>query len=203
MNGNNAIQSKPMSATMKSLDQGRESSRAAIKSMEEAKALAITSATELDAQGKRIEKMSAKMDEMNQDLHTSEKYLRSISSWFGSLWNSVGPNSPAKPISVPEPAPSKNRSFPSTSTGSSGAIKSPTLSSDIISSLSAEERQAYEESEKNLDELMESLQVIKGLSANIGSTVEKQTHDINALSAKVDHNTAKIKTQNRKISKLM
>ncbi|XP_033474359.1 synaptosomal-associated protein 29 [Epinephelus lanceolatus] len=191
----------------------------------ESEKMGVETAEELMRQGEALKRADKMMDNMDQDLKTSQKHINSIKSVWGGLVNYFK----AKPETKPPPEEPKayqaseklqnamassrehedkyQASHPNLrklDTGGFGASSSVDDGSSRQNGYPQNRhlREAHHTLDKNLDEMCDGLSRLKSLGLGLQSEIDDQDDSIDALMNKVDRMDGKIQNTNQQIKKL-
>ncbi|KAM9392374.1 synaptosomal-associated protein 29 [Pholidichthys leucotaenia] len=187
--------------------------------------MGIDTAEELMRQGEALKRTDKMLDNMDQDLKTSQKHINSIKS----VWSSIGNYFRSKPETKPSPeqpkvyeinerlqtAMSSSRehedkyqaSHPNLrklDTSGFGAAASIDDSSSRQNGCFQNKhlREAHQTLDNNLDEMSDGLKRLKNLGLGLQSEIENQDDSIDSLLNKVDKMDLKIHNTDQQIKKL-
>ncbi|KAM9743406.1 synaptosomal-associated protein 29 [Menidia menidia] len=203
-----------------------DSSYRSIGLIYESEKMGVETAEELVRQGEVLKRTDKMLDNMDQDLKTSQKHINSIKSVWGGLVNYFK----GKPETKPEPEQPTSaytgnerlQSALSTSrenedkyqashpnlrkldTGGFGATASMDDSSSRQNGYPQNRhlKEAHQTLDNNLDEMCDGLKRLKNLGLGLQSEIEVQDDSIDSLLNKVDKMDLKIDNTNQQIKKL-
>ncbi|XP_031161609.1 synaptosomal-associated protein 29 isoform X2 [Sander lucioperca] len=202
-----------------------DSSHRSLGLIYESEKMGVETAEELMRQGEVLKRADKMMDNMDQDLKTSQKHINSIKSVWGGLVNYFK----AKPETKPPPEEPKARqandrlqnamsssreyedkyqaSHPNLrklDTEGFGASASIGDSSSGQNGYTANRhlREAHQTLDNNLDEMCSGLSRLKNLGLGLQSEIEDQDDSIDSLMNKVDKMDLKIHNTNQQIKNL-
>ncbi|XP_041793183.1 synaptosomal-associated protein 29 [Chelmon rostratus] len=191
----------------------------------ESEKMGVETAEELIRQGEVLKRTDKMLDNMDQDLKTSQRHINGIKSVWGGLVNYFK----GKPETKPPPEEAKayqasegiqnalsssrqhedkyQASHPNLrklDTGGFGAAASLDGSSSRQSGCPQNRhlREAHQTLDKNLDEMCDGLSRLKNLGLGLQSEIDNQDDSIDALLNKVDKMDSKIQNTNQQIKKL-
>jgi hypothetical protein len=207
-------------------EQERESRKAALRTLNETKATAVQTNTDLINQGERIKKMQDATAQIHDDMNVSEKFLRSIGSIWGALSNKFRDDNSAEHKS----ARSEYEAQFSTSSGSDNAnniskktTEKPTkptkVKIDIKSfetsmkevdvpheitdpDLKSEYEEFVRESDADLDEMLNGMKELKGIAYGMNGQIRDHNRRLTDLQSDVDLANSRIKASTLKAKKL-
>ncbi|KAM7415896.1 hypothetical protein PAMA_018117 [Pampus argenteus] len=192
----------------------------------ESEKMGVDTAEELMRQGEVLKRTDKMLDNMDQDLKTSQRHITSIKSVWGGLVNYFKSKPETKPPPPEQPkayeasdglqkALSNSRenedkyqaSHPNLrklETGGFGACASVDDSSSRQNGYPQNRhlRQAHQTLDSNLDEMSDGLRRLKNLGMGLQSEIEDQDASIDSLLNKVDKMDVKIHNTNQQIKNL-
>lgn len=209
---------------MRTAQSAVDSSHRSLGLIYESEKMGVETAEELMRQGEVLKRTDKMLDNMDQDLKTSQKHITSIKSVWGGLVNYFK----AKPETKPPPEPkayeasdrlqsalSSSRghedkyqaSHPNLrklDTGGFGASASVDDSSSTQNGYSQNRhlRQAHQTLDTNLDEMSDGLRRLKSLGLGLQCEIDDQDASIDSLLNKVDKMDVKIHNTNQQIKNL-
>ncbi|KAI3372679.1 hypothetical protein L3Q82_023145 [Scortum barcoo] len=210
---------------MRTAQSAVDSSYRSVGLIYESEKMGIETAEELMRQGEVLKRTDKMLDNMDEDLKTSQRHINSIKSVWGGLVNYFK----GKPETKPPPeqprayqaserlqtALSSSRehedkyqaSHPNLrklDTGGFGASASIDESSSGQNGYSQNRhlREAHQTLDKNLDEMCSGLSRLKNLGLGLQAEIEDQDDSIDSLMNKVDKMDLKIHNTNQQIKKL-
>ncbi|XP_070689746.1 synaptosomal-associated protein 29 [Pempheris klunzingeri] len=210
---------------MRTAQSAVDSSNRSLGLIYESEKMGVETAEELVRQGEVLKRTDKMLDNMDQDLKTSQKHINSIKSVWGGLVNYFK----AKPETNPPPeqpkayqASDRLQSAISSSrehedkyqashpnlrkldTGGFGAAASPDDSSSRQNGYTANRylRDTHQALDNNLDEMCNGLSRLKNLGLGLQSEIEDQDSSIDSLLNKADKMDLKIQNTNQQIKKL-
>ena len=153
------------------------------------------------------------MNNIHDNMSRSERLLRGMGSIFGAIANAF--TSPAPPSSATPPSRSEASSASSSQPPSSpfktsqnedlfgkNSKQQQQSSDSVLSVLSEEEKQIYEDTEKDLDTMLDMVRELKGMATAMGAEIDAQTKDIDALHDSVDRANGRLRNNIVKIRKI-
>ncbi|XP_061586053.1 synaptosomal-associated protein 29 [Cololabis saira] len=210
---------------MRTAQSAVDSSYRSLSLVYESEKMGVETAEELVRQGEAIRRTDKMLDNMDQDLNTSQKHINSIKSVWGGLVNYFK----SKPETKPPPeepntylasdtlqsALSSSRQYEDKyqashpnlrklETGGFGAA----ASNDGASSRQNGHPQnrhlkdAHQTLDRNLDDMSDGLSRLKNLGLGLQSEIENQDESIDSLFNKVDKMDVRIHKTNQQIKKL-
>ncbi|XP_054467284.1 synaptosomal-associated protein 29 [Anoplopoma fimbria] len=210
---------------MRTAQSAVDSSHRSLGLIYESEKIGVETAEELVRQGEVLKRADKMVDNMDQDLKTSQKHINSIKS----VWGGVVSYFKGKPETKPPPeepkayqandrlqtAMSSSReqedkyqaSHPNLrklETGGFGASASVDDSSSGQNGYPKNKhlREAHQTLDKNLDEMCGGLSRLKNLGLGLQSEIDDQDDSIDSLMNKVDKMDVKIQNTNQQIKKL-
>ncbi|XP_034450850.1 synaptosomal-associated protein 29 [Hippoglossus hippoglossus] len=208
---------------MRTAQSAVDSSHRSLGLIHESEKMGVETAEELMRQGEALKRTNKALDNMDQDLKTSQKHISSIKSVWGGLVNYFK----AKPETKPPPEqpnayqPSEKlenalsgskdvderyqASHPNLrNTGGFGAAASVDASSSQQNGHPQNRhlREAHNTLDKNLDDMSDGLRRLKNLGLGLQSEIEDQDDSIDSLLNKVDKMDSKIINTNNQIKNL-
>ncbi|KAM3611070.1 uncharacterized protein V6R79_013043 [Siganus canaliculatus] len=202
-----------------------DSSHRSLGLIYESEKMGVETAEELMRQGEVLKRTDKMLDNMDEDLKTSQKHINGIKSVWGGLVNYFK----GKPETKPEPeqpkpyiatdrlqsALSNSREYEDKyqashpnlrklDTGGFGASASVDDSSSRQNGYSQNRhlKEAHQTLDKNLDEMCVGLSRLKNLGIGLQSEIDNQEDSIDSLLNKVDKMDGKIQNTNRQIKNL-
>ncbi|KAL3062657.1 hypothetical protein OYC64_002457 [Pagothenia borchgrevinki] len=203
-----------------------DSSHRSVSLIYESEKMGVETAEELMRQGEVLKRADKMMDNMDQDLKTSQKHINGIKSVWGGLVNYFKGKPETKPPPPEEPkaylahdslqnALSSSRetedkyqaSHPNLrklETGAFGASASTGDSSSRQNGYSQNQhlQQAHLTLDNNLDEMCGGLSRLKSLGLGLQAEINDQDDSIDSLMNKVDKMDLKIQNTNKQIKNL-
>jgi hypothetical protein len=196
-----------------SMQNTRETSKNTIRLLEETSTTGSTALVELEKQGERINNSIKQTDTIINDMNQSERILRGMGSLFGAFTNKF--RSDPQPINTPVVTATnqKNNSptkVPDATSGSSwwpwGATASVQTTTQPVAATKktgdAETDKFLEETDKDLDHMMNILTNIKAMSHAMNDELDRQAINITTLDANVDRAKAKMDNNTIRIRKI-
>ncbi|XP_026176460.1 synaptosomal-associated protein 29 [Mastacembelus armatus] len=210
---------------MRTAQSAVDSSYRSVGLIYESEKMGVETAEELVRQGEVLKRTDKMLDNMEQDLKTSQKHITSIKSVWGGLVNYFK----GKPETKPPPeqpktyqtnerlqnALSSSREYEDKyqashpnlrklDTGAFGAAASANDSSSLQNGYPQNRhlREAHQTLDNNLDEMSDGLKRLKNLGLGLQSEIEDQDDSINSLLNKVDKMDVKIHNTNQQIKNL-
>ncbi|XP_061672856.1 synaptosomal-associated protein 29 [Syngnathoides biaculeatus] len=192
----------------------------------ESEKMGVETAEELMRQGEVLKRTDKMLDNMDEDLKTSQKHINSIKSVWGGLvsYFKGKPDQPKPPAEEPKPYQANERlqSALATSRGQEDKYQAshPNLrkletggfgaSASVDGDFSARNgssqnrhlRQAHQTLDNNLGEMADGLSRLKRLALGLQSEIESQDDSIDCLFNKVDKMDTKINNTNQQIKRL-
>ncbi|KAJ0019248.1 hypothetical protein NQD34_006817 [Periophthalmus magnuspinnatus] len=191
----------------------------------ESEKMGIETAEELMRQGEALKRTDKMLDNMDQDLKTSQRHINSIKSVWGGLVNYFKGKPETKPLpEEPKPYQASDRlqnalsnsrghedkyqaSHPNLrklDTGGFGASSSTDDSSYGQNGYPKNKvlKEAHQTLDNNLDEMAVGLKRLKGLGLGLQSEIDDQDASINSLLNKVDNMDLKINNTNQQMKRL-
>ncbi|XP_073323114.1 synaptosomal-associated protein 29 [Pagrus major] len=210
---------------MRTAQSAVDSSYRSLGLIHESEKMGVETAEELKRQGEALKRTDKMLDNMDQDLKTSQKHITSIKSVWGGLVNYFK----GKPETKPPPeqpnayqASDRLQSALSDSrghedryqashpnlrkldTGGFGASASADDSSSRQNGYPQNKhlREAHQTLDNNLDDMCSGLSRLKSLGLGLQSEIESQDDSIDALLNKADKMDLKIRNTNQQIKNL-
>ncbi|KAJ0039401.1 hypothetical protein NL108_015548 [Boleophthalmus pectinirostris] len=191
----------------------------------ESEKMGIETAEELMRQGEVLKRTDKMLDNMDQDLKTSQRHINSIKSVWGGLVNYFkGTPETKPPLEEPKPYQANDRlqnalsdsrgcedkyqaSHPNlrkADTGGFGAASSTGESSYGQNGYPKNKvlREAHQTLDNNLDEMADGLRRLKSLGLGLQSEIDDQDDSIHSLMNKVDNMDLKIHNTNQQMKRL-
>ncbi|KAM9810777.1 synaptosomal-associated protein 29 [Neosynchiropus ocellatus] len=191
----------------------------------ESEKIGVDTAEELMRQGEVLKRTDKALDNMEQDLKTSQRHINSIKSVWGGLVNYF------KGKQETQPPPEETKKYEANErlqsalsnsranedqyqashpnlrrleTGGFGASASFDSSSSTQNNYSKNQhlQQAHQTLDNNLDDMTEGLKRLKNLGLGLQSEIESQDDSIDSLLNKVDKMDLKIHNTNQQIKNL-
>uniref|UniRef100_A0A3Q3S9Z7 Synaptosomal-associated protein 29 n=1 Tax=Mastacembelus armatus TaxID=205130 RepID=A0A3Q3S9Z7_9TELE len=200
---------------MRTAQSAVDSSYRSVGLIYESEKMGVETAEELVRQGEVLKRTDKMLDNMEQDLKTSQKHITSIKSVWGGLVNYFKGKPETKPppdivsfVFSALPATYKYQaSHPNLrklDTGAFGAAASANDSSSLQNGYPQNRhlREAHQTLDNNLDEMSDGLKRLKNLGLGLQSEIEDQDDSINSLLNKVDKMDVKIHNTNQQIKNL-
>ncbi|KAL6079625.1 autophagosome membrane docking [Balamuthia mandrillaris] len=195
------------------------SSKRSLRMLEESLAVGAETLVELDRQGEQIRRCNDRMEEIHDNLNTSDRLIRGIGSWFGAFVNSV--TSPPAKSSSGARSSQKSR-HPSTTPSSSKHQKQQQLKEPTTTKQSGRRRSTsrggreevqedsdqhsfdrfMEETDRDLDEMEEKLQGLQRLAMTMSDELQDQDGQLDKLSGNVERANERIRKNTLKVWKL-
>ncbi|XP_072243670.1 synaptosomal-associated protein 29 [Leuresthes tenuis] len=188
--------------------------------------MGVETAEELVRQGEALKRTDKMLDNMDQDLKTSQKHITSIKSVWGGLVNYFkGKPETKPPPEQPTSAYQANERLQSAMSGSrehedkylashpnlrkldTGGFGAAVSMDDHSSRENGHPRnrhlkEAHQKLDNNLDEMSHGLSRLKNLGRGLQSEIEDQNDSIDSLLNRVDKMDVKIHNTNQQIKKL-
>ncbi|KAM9858433.1 synaptosomal-associated protein 29 [Aulostomus maculatus] len=210
---------------MRTAQSAVDSSHRSLGLIYESEKMGVETAEELMRQGEALKRTDRMLDNMDQDLKTSQKHITSIKSVWGGLVNYFK----GKPETKPPPEQPKayeandrlqsalsnsreqedkyQASHPNLrrlETGGFGAAASVDGGSSRQNGYSQNRhlREAHQTLDNNLDEMCDGLSRLKNLGLGLQAEIDEQDNSIDSLLNKVDKMDLKIHNTNQQIKKL-
>ncbi|CAL8345582.1 unnamed protein product [Lota lota] len=210
---------------MRTAQSAVDSSHRSLGLIYESEKMGVDTAEELMRQGEALKRTEKMVDNMEEDLKTSQRHINSIKSVWGGLVNYFK----AKPETKPPPvqpnsyqASDKLQSALSSSRGHEDKYQAshPNLrnvdiggfgaSASVDNSPSVQNghpknqhlRAVHQTLDKNLDDMSLGLSRLKGLGLGLQSEIESQDDSLDSLLNKVDKMDLKINNTNQQIKNL-
>ncbi|KAK6476307.1 synaptosomal-associated protein 29-like [Huso huso] len=211
---------------MRTAQSAVDSSQRSVSLIYESEKVGSETAEELIRQGEALKRTERMVDNMDQDLKTSQRHINSIKSVFGGLVNYFKPKPETKP--PPEQPPdykpssrlqdalvhSKEQeqnyqaSHPNLrkiDTGGFGAGASADFSSSQSSNGYPKNKQlmtAHQQLDNNLDDMAAGLSRLKNLGLGLQTEIDSQDLILDRLTGKVDNMDLKIRATDQQLKKL-
>eukprot|EP00118_Oscarella_pearsei_P027431 m.311062 g.311062 ORF g.311062 m.311062 type:complete len:186 (+) comp58987_c0_seq1:47-604(+) len=167
----------------------RESSDRSLRLVEDSLRSGSATASELYRQGDALNRTERRLDDIDEDLNTSQRYIRSIKSVFSGLFSRSKP--PQKPKTPEETQSSKSSRYDT----ESALKKAERLSYDVI-------EETKDPVERNLAGISRGLGELKTMAEAFGCELNRQDPQIKRLTDRVETTQGRIQAQNREIRKL-
>lgn len=209
---------------MRTAQSAVDSSHRSLSLIYESEKMGVETAEELMRQGEVLKRTDKMLDNMDQDLKTSQKHITSIKSVWGGLVNYFKGKPETKPAPEPKPYEASDRlqnalsgsrehedkyqaSHPNLrklDTGGFGASASVDDTSSRQNGYPQNRhlKQAHQTLDTNLDEMCDGLKRLKNLGLGLQSEIDDQDASIDALLNKVDKMDVKIHNTNQQIKNL-
>ncbi|XP_012987010.1 synaptosomal-associated protein 29 [Esox lucius] len=210
---------------MRTANSAVESSQRSLALIYESEKMGTETAEELMRQGEALKRTEKMVDNMDQDLKTSQKHINSIKSVWGGLvsYFKAKPETtkmPEEPVAYQASSKLQNAlshskehedkyqaSHPNLrklDTGGFGATASVDKKSSSQNGYPANEhlRAAHQRLDNNLDEMSLGLSRLKNLGMGLQSEIEDQDASLDNLLGKVDKMDLKINKTNEQLKKL-
>eukprot|EP01115_Flamella_aegyptia_P015726 TRINITY_DN988_c0_g1_i1.p1 TRINITY_DN988_c0_g1~~TRINITY_DN988_c0_g1_i1.p1 ORF type:complete len:210 (-),score=51.55 TRINITY_DN988_c0_g1_i1:51-680(-) len=188
----------------------REMTQESLRVLHETKATGQETCIKLEQQSTQIVNCQHNVDLINDQLHTGDRLLRSISSIFGSIANSfTKEKEPVKTPVVRNVGDMKKQTLSSASQKSSFSwFSSPNKESESVDSIlkknmTEEQRIIYEQTDKDLDDISAILGDLKNMGHAMNRELDTQAKNLEILTTSVDNTNEKLKKSNLKIVKLL
>uniref|UniRef100_A0A3Q3EVX3 Synaptosomal-associated protein 29 n=2 Tax=Kryptolebias marmoratus TaxID=37003 RepID=A0A3Q3EVX3_KRYMA len=210
---------------MRTAQSAVDSSHRSLGLIYESEKMGVETAEELMRQGEALKRTNKMLDNMDQDLKTSQKHINSIKSVWGGFVNYFKGKPEAKPTpeepnayqaserlhsalsSSREHEDKYQASHPNLrklETGGFGAAASMDDSSAGQNGYPQNRylKEAHQTLDKNLDDMTDGLRRLKNLGLGLQSEIDDQDDSIGSLLNKVDKMDAKISNTNQQIKNL-
>ncbi|XP_057687427.1 synaptosomal-associated protein 29 [Corythoichthys intestinalis] len=211
---------------MRTAQSAVDSSYRSVGLIYESEKMGVETAEELMRQGDVLKRTDKMLDNMDEDLKTSQKHINSIKSVWGGLvsYFKGKPEQPKPPPEEPKPYRANERleNALSTSRGQEDKYQAshPNLRklqtegfgamATVDGSSAAQNgypqnkylRQAHQTLDNNLDEMADGLSRLKNLGLGLQSEIDSQDDSINSLLNKVDKMDSKISNTNQQMKRL-
>ncbi|CAJ1069268.1 synaptosomal-associated protein 29-like [Xyrichtys novacula] len=210
---------------MRTANSAVDSSYRSLGLIYESEKMGVETGEELMRQGQVLKRTDKMLDNMEQDLKTSQKHITSIKSVWGGIVNYFKGNSETKPppeepkayqgsdrlqsalSSSREHEDKYQASHPNLrhlNTGGFGASASIDDSSSRQNGHPQNRhlREAHQTLDNNLDEMCSGLSRLKGIGLGLQAEIDAQDDSIDALLSKVDKMDSKIHNTNQQIKNL-
>lgn len=171
----------------------KESSDRSLRLVEDCLRSGAATTSELYRQGETLDRTERRLDDIDQDLTTTQKYIRSMKSVFGGLFSRGGSEKSSKAIEREEEE--KKRSAKQYDPQAALA-RAECLSYDQIGD-------ADDSVEKNLVGISRGLGELKTMAEAMGSELDRQDPQIDRLRNRVDDTGSRIQKQNKDVRKLL
>eukprot|EP00117_Sycon_ciliatum_P049527 scpid72886/ scgid35094/ Soluable nsf attachment protein 29 len=184
-------------------DQMLDSTRRSRQRLEEAHRMGIDTAVELDEQGEKLSRAERRLDDIDEDLRTSQRTIRQIRSVFGGVVNWFTTDKLSTTPSTVSSSQAK-----ATSSHSSGADRvSQSAGSSHRTMQQQEQRRNYrnakdQEVDENLSVMSDTLGVLKNLGQDMGQTLQDQNDQIERTSGRVRTLDGKVEDLNKQTRRL-
>jgi hypothetical protein len=191
------------------LEKDRQSTRSALKTAEETKAIGVASSAALSEQGEKLRKINGKMDEIELKMTESNYLIRGISSVWGFVANSItGKNNmEEKTTTIPQTTKTRTTLSKASDPMLSGHTRS---MSDVVPQhstapigLSEEEKKLWDESESDLEGLLSITKDLKNLAVEMDKELTQHQQLTETALLKANKLDSHIKNNTHKIKKLM
>ncbi|MCI4380997.1 hypothetical protein PGIGA_G00246360 [Pangasianodon gigas] len=200
-----------------------DSSSRSLRLIYESEKIGTETAEELIRQGEVLKRTERMVDNMEQDMKTSQKHINSIKSVWGGLVNYFKGNSEPRPPQKEQPpvyeANNRLQNALAESKEHEGKYEAshPNLrkldTSGFGASFDNESSQngysknrhlkaAHEHLDNNLDEMSKGLSRLKNLGLGLQTEIDDQDVSLNSLLTKVDSMEGKISSTNRQLKNL-
>lgn len=187
-------------------DQTLESSRRSVRTLEETVQIGAETMVELDEQGEKLNRAERRLDDIDQDLRTSQRTMREIRSVFGGVVNWFTKD--------------KLSTTPSSVTQENAEARKAEASARRHEQQQQRQRQERqqqqqrhqqrrppqsareEELDQNLDRMSQSLAVLRNMGEDMGDSLEAQNEQIGRMSGRVltlDDKTRDLRDQGRRV----
>ncbi|XP_026877948.2 synaptosomal-associated protein 29 [Electrophorus electricus] len=210
---------------MRTAQSAVDSSFRSLGLIHESEKIGTETAEELVHQGEAIERTKRMLDNMDQDMKTSQKHINSIKSVWGGLVNyfrgKPEPSPPQKEQSTPYQANSRLQNVLEESKEHAGKYeashpnlrKLDTSGFGVSASFGNDSdqngypknrylRAAHQQMDDNLDEMSLGLSRLKNLGLGLQSEIDDQDVSLDSLTDKIDSLDGKISSTNRQIKHL-
>uniref|UniRef100_A0A3Q3M0J9 Synaptosomal-associated protein 29 n=1 Tax=Mastacembelus armatus TaxID=205130 RepID=A0A3Q3M0J9_9TELE len=199
---------------MRTAQSAVDSSYRSVGLIYESEKMGVETAEELVRQGEVLKRTDKMLDNMEQDLKTSQKHITSIKSVWGGLVNYFkGPvrqhgsklqNALSSSREYEDKYQASHPNLRKLDTGAFGAAASANDSSSLQNGYPQNRhlREAHQTLDNNLDEMSDGLKRLKNLGLGLQSEIEDQDDSINSLLNKVDKMDVKIHNTNQQIKNL-
>uniref|UniRef100_A0A3Q3WWM1 Synaptosomal-associated protein 29 n=1 Tax=Mola mola TaxID=94237 RepID=A0A3Q3WWM1_MOLML len=212
---------------MRTAQSAVDSSQRSLGLIYESEKMGVETAEELMRQGEALKRTDKMLDNMDQDLKTSQRHITSIKSVWGGLINYFKGKPETKPLSQTDQPKSyqANERLQSALSGSrehedkyqashpnlrklnTGGFGAATSIDDSSSSQNGYPqnthlREAHQTLDRNLDEMCDGLSRLKNLGLGLQSEIDNQDDSIDSLLNKVDKMDVKIHNTNQQIKNL-
>ncbi|KAF3695573.1 Synaptosomal-associated protein 29 [Channa argus] len=210
---------------MRTAQSAMDSTNRSLSLIYESEKMGVETAEELIRQGEVLKKTDKMLDNMDQDLKTSQKHITSIKSVWGGLVNYFKGKPETKPPPEQPKAYQANEKLQNAVSGSREhedkyQASHPNLrrletagfgaSASIDDSSSRQNgypqnrylKEVHQTLDNNLDEMSVGLGRLKNLGLGLQSEIEDQDDSIDSLLTKVDKMDVKIHNTNRQIKNL-
>jgi synaptosomal-associated protein 29 len=176
-------------------DESLESTRRALRMINETHQVGAETAQELYRQGEKLQSMETKIDQVNDTLTATQKNLNQIKSIFGGFKNKfIGRSSSKDDFKKVEP----KSTLPSSSSVSSSMSTTVKTQHAVITGSEREK-----ELNSNLDEMSLGLGQLKSLALGMQLEIDRQDPMVERLSGKIDRTHIKVQDQNAQMKRIL
>lgn len=182
-----------------------ESTRRALRLLNETEEVGVTTAAELVRQGEQLRNIDERLDEVDHTLTATQRNINSLKSIFGNLFTRTPKPAPSKP-STTNAKMTSSSSF--SGTGSASAAPNRTMSGEApptskaqFAVITGSDRE--QELNANLDEMSKGLSNLTRLAREMGSELDRQDPLISRISNKAELTKGKIDVQNDQMKKIL
>ncbi|XP_076859508.1 synaptosomal-associated protein 29 isoform X2 [Brachyhypopomus gauderio] len=195
---------------MRTAQSAVDSSSRSVGLIYESEKIGIETAEELVRQGEALTRTRKMMDNMEQDMKTSQRHINSIKSVWGGLVNYFKGKPEPRPPQKEEPTPYQANSRLQNALEQSKENEGFGVSSSFDNEPSNQNgypknrylRAAHEQIDNNLDEMSLGLSRLKNLGLGLQTEIDDQDVSLDSLLNKVDSLDGNISSTNRKLKNL-
>ncbi|KPJ20640.1 Synaptosomal-associated protein 29 [Papilio xuthus] len=197
-----------------------DSSIRSIGLLHDSETIGIATVEELARQREQLQNTNRRLDEINTNLHYSQKHLNGIKSVFYGLKNYISgksdqtpPRSQASPDSLNSKAGTSSKldepldNTPKLSAedrfNSHPSTRLRGLNQEQASAPISDSQRINEMLDANLDEMVQHITRLKGLGSALGEEIDSQNKLIDTIQDKVEVADVKIGKQNKQLNKIL
>lgn len=197
-----------------------DSSSRSIGLLRDSEQIGIATAEELVRQREQLQNTNKRLDEINSNLHVSQKHLNGIKSVFYGLKNYISGKSDQTPPKSATPPSNSHVGGPSSSRLEETIDYLPRLNNEdrynlhpstrlrgldeqTMAAPITDSQRVNEVLDANLDEMMQAISRLKGLGSALGEEIDAQNELIDTIQDKVEGADISIGKQNKQMNKLL
>eukprot|EP01088_Endostelium_zonatum_P020950 TRINITY_DN797_c0_g1_i1.p1 TRINITY_DN797_c0_g1~~TRINITY_DN797_c0_g1_i1.p1 ORF type:complete len:222 (+),score=60.94 TRINITY_DN797_c0_g1_i1:118-783(+) len=190
----------------KRMNDSRRSTKDSLRLLDECAEIGIATNDRLDEQGETIQNIKKNMDVIEMHMAASDRILRGMGSWWGTIQNAFTTDTSYVPKSKNVAEIPKKNDNSTVNTSNTTVNTSPRKSNTRSDSHSYKGSTAYddwhEDTERDLDEMIQKIGVLKQLGREMGDRIEDHNRELDKLAPRVERVDEHLRKNTRKVRAL-